>query len=48
MNPIGYVDIDAWARLTGRAPDVFEVGALVALDLKLRVMQAEEAERKRK
>lgn len=31
-NPLGYADIDAWSRLTGRQPDVFEVSCLMALD----------------
>lgn len=32
LNPISYPDIDAWARLTGRAPDALEVDALFAID----------------
>lgn len=31
-EPISYTDIDAWARLTGRAPAPHEVQALVLLD----------------
>lgn len=30
--PIGWQDIDAWARLTGRKPSALEVVALRALD----------------
>lgn len=32
LNPVGFADIDAWARLTGRRPTPWEVGALRALD----------------
>lgn len=31
-SPIGYQDILAWARLTGRRPLPWEVGVLMALD----------------
>lgn len=31
-EPIGYAEIDAWSRLTGRDPDPFEVRAIRALD----------------
>ncbi len=31
-NPLGWADIEAWARLTDRAPSVWEVGLLKRLD----------------
>lgn len=31
-NPLAYTEIAAWARLTGRAPAVWEVRWLIALD----------------
>jgi hypothetical protein len=36
-QPIGYPDIEAWARLTGRNPMAHEVEALLMLDMALRV-----------
>lgn len=36
-QPIGYTEIDAWARLTARNPLPHEVEALVRLDMALRV-----------
>jgi hypothetical protein len=32
IEPLGYVDVDAWARLTGRTPTPEEVEALLSLD----------------
>mgnify|MGYP001627226070 CR=1 FL=1 len=32
-NPLSHAEIDAWARLTGRAPSPAEVQALRALDV---------------
>lgn len=37
VQPIGYGEIDAWARLTGRSPMPHEVEALLQLDMALRV-----------
>lgn len=31
-NPIGFVELEAWARLTGRQPTPWEIAALRALD----------------
>ncbi|MBF0375536.1 MAG: hypothetical protein HQL39_19265 [Alphaproteobacteria bacterium] len=31
--PVGHVEIEAWARLTGRGPSPWEVAALRGLDL---------------
>ena len=36
LSPIGYTEIDAWARLTRRTLWPHEVRALVALDLAMR------------
>lgn len=33
---LSYADIDAWARLTGRAPEPCEVEALFQLDVAMR------------
>jgi hypothetical protein len=32
-NPISFHDIEAWMRLTGAAPDHWEIHALKAMDL---------------
>lgn len=36
LNPISYVDIDAWARLTDRRPRPHEVQALLRIDYEVR------------
>lgn len=35
-QPLTYSELDAWARMTGRAPSPAEVDALLALDLTIR------------
>lgn len=32
LDPIGFVDIDAWARLTGRRPQPHEVQGILRVD----------------
>lgn len=36
MGPLTYTEIDAWARLTRRTPEVWEVDALMTMDVAMR------------
>lgn len=38
-NPLGWTEIDAWARLTGIRPTRFELDCLLALDRRWRSMK---------
>tara|TARA_R110000744_G_scaffold154666_2_gene269741 strand:- start:1832 stop:2092 length:261 start_codon:yes stop_codon:yes gene_type:complete len=42
FNPIGFAEIEAWARLTGRTPSALEVGALMRMDFESRHPRDEE------
>lgn len=43
LNPIGYPDIDAWARLTSRDPDGEEVTAIMQVDAAFRAALRDDA-----
>lgn len=45
-NPIAFSEIDAWARLTGRTPEVREVRAIMALDQALFTLWSEQDRRR--
>ena len=45
-NPLSFVEIEAWARLTGRLPASREVQALMALDQALFTLWAEQERRR--
>jgi hypothetical protein len=48
VGPIEYVEIEAWARLTGRNPDPIEVRAIRALDLATRAIANEKPAERQK
>lgn len=48
QNPITYVEIAAWSKLTQNYPDVIEIAAIKALDASYLNKQAEAAERQKK
>jgi hypothetical protein len=45
-NPLSFVEIEAWARLTGRLPAPREVQAIMALDMELFTLWAEQNRRR--
>ena len=47
LNPINYVDIDAWSRLTNRKPTALDVFALTQLDAAFLTVQAKQSQKKK-
>lgn len=47
VNPITYIDIDAWSRLTRRKPTALEIRAITQIDAAFLTVQAKQSQKKK-